>query len=366
MKTYFTLHSILVVFLLSSCNFTNEPKFLHDSGAGSGDFTVNDSFPNEKAEIENSNDKLTAFHISDNTGTHLYTIWYPSSWKQITNSKQFTFEGPNNIKISGEFGQHFMFGSSGYNQRQPMNINAIIEEFFMPTARQYQRKLLNVYEVPKVAQTEHQYRTQLWSYAHTEKNTRTYAIEWEDPNQIKYITLLHVIIDHSQLGSNWGFYGRYLQAEAAHFDSAKNAFIKGMESKQYNQQAIIAYNNNEMQKANIRDQGHQARMAAINARGNAASNTGNIYSDILDISHSGYLSRSNITSHGHSKTISGIQETVTIANHNSGEHYSVPMGSEKYWVSNDGSYFGTDNTLYNPNTDVNMYNREWTEFEVEN
>tara|TARA_R110002072_G_scaffold174802_5_gene330414 strand:- start:5223 stop:6338 length:1116 start_codon:yes stop_codon:yes gene_type:complete len=361
---------LLIAFIsLTACNFSGNEK---SNTPEISSYETNTAFEDTSVvSAKSTNEKIKPFIISDSkTGSEIYTIWYPSTWKRVTNSNQWTFEGPNNIKISREFGQFFTFGNSyggqTQNHRPPMNINAIIDEFFMPNAHKYQRTLIQVYEVPKVAQIEHQYRTQLWTYAPTQKNTYSYAIEWKDLNNVKFITLLHVFIDSTQLGSSWGYYGQFLQANEPHFEAAKNAFINGFETKKYNQQAIIAYNNNEMQKANISDRAFQNRLTAINARTNSNTSVANIYSDILDISHSGYLSRSNMTSHGHSKTISGIRETVTVANHNTGEHYSVPMGSKNYWVSNQGTYFGTDNSLYNPNTDMNMNNKDWTKFEIEN
>ena len=360
---------LIILMSFTACNFScNEKSTTLEAGI----YETNETFTDaSEVEIKSNIQETKPFNISDSkNGLDVYTIWYPSNWEQVKNSKEWTFKGPNGVKISSEFGRFFTFGNSygGQNpyDRPPMNINAIIDEFFMKTARQNQRKLLKIYEVPEVAQTELQYMVQLWQYAPTEKKVNTYAVEWEDPNQMKFITLINVTIHLSQLGSGWGINGRYLEAEAAHFETAKAAFLKGMETKVYNQQWIANYNNDEMQKANISNQAHQRRMAAINSRVNETSNIGKIYSDISDINHSGYLSRSNMTDHGHSKTISGIRETVTVSNHNTGEHYSVPMGSKNYWVSNQGTYFGTDNSLYNPNTDMNMNNKDWTKFEVEN
>ena len=106
-------------------------------------------------------------------------------------------------------------------------------------------------------------------------------------------------------------------------------------------------------------------MNAIAAAGTTNKSIGDTYSDILDISHKGYLNRSNINDAGHSKTIRGINETTMIGNHETGEHYNVPMGSNYYWVSNDGMYIGTDNALFNPNTERGVNEKNWTKFAVE-
>ena len=40
----------------------------------------------------------------------------------------------------------------------------------------------------------------------------------------------------------------------------------------------------------------------------------------------------------------------------------MPAGSNYYWVSGDGSYIGTDNPLFDPNTDNRMNGQNWTKF----
>ncbi|MAK35148.1 MAG: hypothetical protein CMC15_03105, partial [Flavobacteriaceae bacterium] len=164
----------------------------------------------------------------------------------------------------------------------------------------------------------------------------------------------------------WNFFGQYLQATSADFSEAKKAFLYGLENTQYNQQWIATRNQNDMNRANVSYAAHQKRMAAIQARGNASMALSKTYSEISDISHAGYLKRSNINSAGHSKTINTIAENTVIANHGTGEHYTVPSGSNYYWVNNRGEYFGTNNINYDPRIDQQINDSEWTKFEVEN
>jgi len=110
---------------------------------------------------------------------------------------------------------------------------------------------------------------------------------------------------------------------------------------------------------------HQQRMAAIQAQGNAARSVGQTYSDILDINHAGYLKRDDIQSGGHDRLIDAIGERTLIGNHETGEHYKVDAGSQYYWVGNDGTYFGTDNPLYDPRIDQRVDDVEWTKFVTE-
>ncbi|MDT0556316.1 hypothetical protein [Patiriisocius hiemis] len=299
------------------------------------------------------------------TGMLFGRVPFPQSWKK-TQDKLFAYKGPNNIKVSGIFGKQFFYGSPyGGQNIPPMSLQQIINEFFMPTARQTNRTLTSTYELPKVAQKEKNYLTSLWTYAPMQKQVNTYALEWKDPNNIYYITVLSINDNKSQAGSYWTFSGQYLEAPKEHFNEAKKQFIYGLENSWYNPEYILAYNQSEMQKAGFRNAMYQKRVSAIKQRTNTTKSVGEIYSEISDINHAGYLKRNNMNSHGHSKSISGINETVTIANHNTGEHYSVPMGNNHYWVANDGTYFGTNNSLYNPNSDQRVYEKEWSKFEIE-
>jgi hypothetical protein len=368
--------TVLISFLVSCFGNTKDQNYYDESepypseinNLDTNEFSAN-NYDNLPQRINNNQD-IKWFDVKNtNTGLVSESIPFPSSWRQVTNSREYTFEGPNNLKVSGTFGKHFTYNSPtamyGATNTPPMNIQQIIDTYFMPVAQQTNRKLLTKYELPAHGNKMLQYQNQLWEYMPSRKTVKAYGIEWQDSNNMKYITLLYISNNQSSMGSNWGFFGNYLQARSQDFEVAKNAYLKGIEKTRYNPQQIAMHNQNEMRKAGIRNSIHQQRMAAIKARGNAILNTGKIYSEISDISHAGYLNRNNINSHGHTKTISGINETVTIANHNSGEHYSVPMGNKHYWVAGDGTYFGTDNSLYNPNTDQKLYDKNWTQFEIE-
>jgi len=111
---------------------------------------------------------------------------------------------------------------------------------------------------------------------------------------------------------------------------------------------------------------HQQRMQAIQARGSAAKSVGDTYSDILDISHQGYLSRDSINSGGHSHSVNAIQNTTLIGSNSTGEHYSVDRNNSYYWVNGDGKYIGTDNPLFDPRTNPVTREESWSKFHKEN
>lgn len=313
---------------------------------------------------------ITYFKIHDQkTGLVSSTVPFPSSWKQRPNDKEFVFEGPRNLKVSTAFGQQFTFGNGYYQSGRnvpPMELEQIIETYFMPIARQTRRTLVKTYELPKIATVAQQLKEQFWSFAPSQKTTKAYGLEWVDDQNMSYITVLQVGVDRSDYGNSWNMLGQYLQAATVDFEDAKKAFIYGLENTHYNPQWIAANNQQDIQRATVSNAAHQQRMAAIQARGNASQALAKTYSDISDISHAGYLKRSNINSAGHSKTINTIAENTVIANHGTGEHYTVPSGSQYYWVNNRGEYFGTNNANYDPRVDQTINQAEWTQFNIEN
>lgn len=107
---------------------------------------------------------------------------------------------------------------------------------------------------------------------------------------------------------------------------------------------------------------HQQRMAPIAAQGRTSRSVARACSDILDINHAGYLERDSSNSAGHSALIDAVGERALIGHHETGEHYRVEDGSRYYWVGSDGTYFGTDNPLYDPMTDQRINDVQWTRF----
>jgi hypothetical protein len=166
-----------------------------------------------------------------------------------------------------------------------------------------------------------------------------------------------------------------LYAGQAQYESARDALMYASENTEPNPRWQIAKNeellrniraNQQYADARTRESHiqHVGRMNAILARGEASANVAKINSDILDINHAGYLTRSNMVSAGHARTVDTIAGQSVIANPNTGEHYKVEAGSKNYWVNAEGQYFRTDNSLYDPRTDRSISNQQWQPFEV--
>lgn len=371
-----TISNILIALttsvLMSSCflgSLDTEDETFYEEYDTTTEQPMNDfnENPNENRAIKNSQTALGQTVYDKKRGMVMAVIPFPKSWKQA-NSKEFAYVGPNGIKVSGEFGRNFTYNNPyGGQNTPPMNLQQIIEAFFMPIAKQTQRKLLKTYELPEVAKNKYNYLASLWEYAPSQKTVQAYGLEWEDSQNTKYITVLVLTDNKSQLGSYWTFFGQFLQAPSQNFETAKNQFIYGLANTQYNPAQIAAHNNSEIQRANASSANHNARMGALKQQGNAIANTGKIYSEISDINHNGYMNTSRMNDAGHSKSVDGIYGTTTVYNPNqSGQSYKVESYDNYYYGNNQGTVLSTDNSLYNPNLDPNYNNQDWTKYEIDN
>ena len=332
--------------------------------------------------------EATKYHefIDPKTGMVQLRYPIPKSWKVNQTDHPIYIEGPNQMKVYKSENNNYAWSNdpmmqqtlqmSGQVLASPMNNRQILNQFVQPNAEAEGYKFLKSYDLPEI--------TGLWQRLFnampntgSQRQVEVLGTEWELAG--KGTKSLIVMVRYQFVNQQtilWSVLTTELETEPGYFEEAKNAYLYSSANAQVNPQWIQYMNGQLMENirntndfwANASAQSaaaHQQRMSAIAARGNSALSIGNTYSDILDISHKGYLNRSNINHAGHSTNIRVINETTLIGNHETGEHYTVPSGSNYYWVSDDGLYFGTDNALLNPNTDNRMKDKNWTKFAVE-
>ena len=342
----------------------------------------------QSKEITNANQPKSGyqyFEAFDQTVNMKSTrIQLPLGWKQ-GNSGNYAFIGPNNMKIGKVQMSRMHAYTEDYNMLQtyqmsriknerPLTINQIVDTYFMPYANQNNMRLIRTFPLPKIAQKAKQFLELNFTSTPTQINVEGVGLEWEDNKGMTYLTILRKMTFSTYNQLQWGFINQHIESPNTYYNKAKTIFIEATLSEQHNTDWLFKKNQIAAQRANQSWQAHKARMDALKLNSTnssftsstTSSNVGNIYSDILDINHSGYLKRSNMTSHGQAKTIRGIRNTTIISNHNTGEHYTVPAGSKYYWVNNNGRHFGTNNPNYDPRTDNRINQTEWSQFQVEN
>lgn len=309
----------------------------------------------------------------------------PVSWTVHSTESPVYIEGKNNLKVYKTELEQFAWSNDPMMQQtlqmngqvlaQPMNTRQLLEQFVRPNAEAQGYTFLKSYDLPEVAGFYQRLFTAMPNTG-TQRQAEALGTEWETASGSRSFVLLVRTRFVGQQAVQWNVQTTELETMPGYFTEAIHAYCYSLANAQLNPQWIQAMNGQLI--GNIQETNkfwaqasaqsaaaHQQRMQAITARGNAALSAGKTYSDILDISHKGYLNRSNINDAGHAKTVRAINETTLIGNHETGEHYDVPSGSNYYWVSDDGFYLGTDNALLDPNTDKRMNEKQWTKFAVE-
>lgn len=368
MGAYYLNLLLLLVFFYSSTSCSNPSKNIDMRQS------QNQSAENKVSKIQSNqeNNGIKYFEmVGESSGMVEIYVPLPASWEK---SKQegFLYEGPNKIRVSAAFNSLFQFTNNqellwmwqqqGIQNVPPMPLEQIIEKFFKPVAEQTGRTLTKTYPLPELANTMDLFYSQLFVSVPTQREVNAYGLEWKDNKGMSYVTALTINISYSQISSTWFFTGQYLQAPNEYFEEAKKSFLYGLTHTEANPEWVLAVYKRDAERAGKAYQAHLGRMAIINSRNNTGRSVGDVYSEILDINHAGFLKRSDINGAGHNNTINTIGERTVILNNNTGERYNVQAGSKYYWVNSEGKYFGTDNSLYDPRTDKRLNDSEWVPF----
>lgn len=306
----------------------------------------------------------------------------PASWEVHPQGSPVSMTGPGGMQLYRTETTQFAWSDDPFAQQTarqmghqvmpPLPLDQVLAQLVEPAARAQGNRLLRSYPVPEI---EGFWRRFLAGMVQTgsQRQVRALGTEWTDERGTR--TFVSVVQSVHRQGPTtfWTLQTASLAAPEEIFEEARVAYLYAVGNTEINPQwqqmangQLVgrlrqgrAFHEDMMAKSRA---AHQQRMAAIEQAGNAARSVGQTYSDILDISHAGYLSRDSINSAGHASTIDTIGERTVIGNHETGEHYNVEAGSRYYWVGNDGTYFGTDNALYDPRIDQRVNDVEWTKF----
>ncbi|WP_298902298.1 hypothetical protein [uncultured Psychroserpens sp.] len=373
--------SIMISTILVSCTFSNSGNSQTNS--------TNLSAKRNNNELHQNNLKYNNVYDKNN-GLVICRTPLPKDWNYDSRENaEFTITGDHNIKVSKTETHNYAYASDNFSlqslsqmQSQDLQIapveslRQILQNYVIPSAQSQGYSLIKQYDLPSVLKFWHQFESGMLNTG-SKRQYNVLGTDWKDANGNRSFIVFVQSIIYKDSFVYWTFQSTELEAPSTHFEKAKNAYIYGLANTQINmqwQQAkntellnTIRRNNAFWENATRQSKiAHNQRMAAINARGNSTRSIGDTYSDILDISHAGYLKRNDMNNAGQSKTINMIGERSTISNMATGERYNVNAGSKYYWVNTNGEYFGTDNSFYDPRIDKRINHEQWSQFEIEN
>jgi hypothetical protein len=290
------------------------------------------------------------------TGMEVCKIPLPSGWKLTSKG----WDGPGTIEVMEQKGNTYTDQTGGIP-----SLNQVLQSELKPKMQQLGLQVLNTIQLPKVAQKDQQEYAKYWKVAPTQERSEAVGIEYRDKEGKKGLVVVHYMTSRSQYG-NMGFYYMHVMGGASpgQYEQAKKDVIYALVNYQNNPQAIAAHNQKEQQKSNASWANHNAKMKRnqdnFNAWNSAQVESSN---SISDMSMESWRRRNAISDRGHEKTIDGIWERQPMVDPHTGNYGKVESGYNHYYMNNNGEYIGTNDALYNPQTDPNVNNYNWEEMQ---
>ena len=309
----------------------------------------------------------------------------PQSWQVHDRDNPVYVSSPQGVRVYKTQSQQFTWTADAFMRQTivqmgqavaaPQSLQEILEHQVRPAATGQGYSYIGSFEVPGLVGL---WQRLLAAMPNTgsQRGVEALGTEWETANGNRAMILMLKMTTRTPQSTVWQLHTTELEAPAAHFDAAKSAYLYSIDHTEINPEWIAASNRALVDSidatrrywdnaAQISRNAHQQRMQAIADRGAAARTAGETYSEILDISHQGYLTRDSINSQGQSRTVNAIRDTTVIANRETGERYDVDGNNRYYWVNGDGIYLGTDNPLFDPRIDPATRDGQWTRFSRE-
>lgn len=336
--------------------------------------------------VEKPNNELTMLEFIDpKNGMVQHRSPFPKGWRYDNNpNDQLLLIGPNGTEVYQSDSGRFVYSNDpfalqsarqmGAQTAPPMPVDEFLKQQFTPYMAQKGFKLFNQFPLPKIKDIWEIFAAGM-PQGLSRKQFEVIGAEWEHQDGTQALTILVLNIMQNQQFLTWSVSANELYSAKANYKQSKDSYIYAATNLDINPQWQIFMNNQLLSKIKadkdyFRDQSklsqaqHIGRMNAILSRGNTSSNTAKINSDILDISHAGFLNRSDLVSSGQLKSINTIAEKSVISNPGTGELYRVDAGAKNYWVNSDGKYLSTDNVLYDPRTDLSISDQQWERFNI--
>lgn len=309
----------------------------------------------------------------------------PASWEVRSPDSPVYMAGPDGVRLYRTETTNFAWADDpfgresaammGHRVMPPLPLDEVLAQLVEPAANAQGERLQGSYPVPEIEGFWQRFVAGMVQTG-SQRQVRALGTEWTDGRGKRTFVALVQSITRQGQGLIWTLQTTSLEAPEEAFAEARAAYLYAVGNTRINpdwQQMANgqlvgqlrqnqAFHEDMMARSRA---AHQQRMAAIQQAGRTARQVGDTYSEILDISHAGFLNRDSIQSGGHAATVDAIGEWSVIGNHETGEHYKVEAGSKYYWVGHDGRYFGTDDALYDPRTDRRVNDVEWTKFVVE-
>jgi len=321
-------------------------------------------------------EKLTMQPFFNAQGQMVVEMPLPSTWQLNRKPQQGqpTLIGPHDTKVFDFPSQTFMsakdpslrqiYQKTGQRMRPMPGIGAVIEQDLVPWCANQGLRFIRHYEIPELSKIDQWYSDQLYKAVPGPARAVAIGSDWENAKGDPHFIVMHLTVGETRELQTWSYWCSGLQAEKAHFQTAKKQLIFALAYARYNPQQIMAFNQSEAQKAGQSWAAHNKRMAANQAAFEASQRAHvNRSNAINEAIMSGWRERNAVSDRAQERFVDTINERTNVVDPSTGQKYKVDSGSNHYWMNRDGKYVSTDHSTYDPNLDDAMNRENWQKLE---
>jgi phage pi2 protein 07 len=298
----------------------------------------------------------------------------PASWNMVSNGAGVQgIEGPNGIRVHFAPTETYYFNidpyvaqMSGKTVANPIPLETIFQNNLVPMIKQQGGNLLKQYNLPKIAERNHQLLQQGMNRSRIQ-SVSVVASEWKQPNGNNSLILMSQVIMQGQAGGVWILLVAELEAAPRFFEQAKDTYLYAQANWQPDQQTALAH----ARDLRRMDQESENMLAASRAAHNAKMRSNeaafqerqrihtSTYNDISDMSMQGYWSRSEMQDRTRNQEVNMIREENTMTNPWDNRSLQVQSGYQTYYINSQGDVIGSNDANFNPNVHSNYNHTEW-------
>lgn len=321
------------------------------------------------------------------TGLVVSSTEYPASWKVIS-KPSYTVDqklpvfmiqatGPNNLRsfntpmkihISYQNPQTYELmrnSRSARLQRSLATARQLLEEEVMARMKKSGFHYVKNMRLPKI---ENYLQQKIGQQERGRIQLELLTTVWENNKNQKALVSISKIVMQQPLSiidtmTLWMYNMDYMFVDANYFDQTlaaqEYALLNSRENQQWPQYIRLL----NQQRSQIAAQKHRIHMRDRRAAFDAHQQKMKGIWAAQDANHSSFMNKTfGVGSDTSQKRfLNMINEEETVYNPNTGINYQVQAGSMEYWMDSDGNYIKNDDLFYNPNGDINLNNREWTQ-----
>lgn len=377
MKTSLVL---LVFIFVTSCSFgtkeSNNQKTSDSDDVYSIELTSSSEDASYTAELQTHEPMQQQkfeyiFERDAKTGEAISRSPYPKGWTQVSDpNAKYAIEGPNGIKVNKvqfiayvytlDQTMAYYMQASGQNVLVPMSFDTYIDQILRPYAETQGLSFVKAYPLPEIGAFWTMYESLLGPLFYP-AYFDGYAVEWIRNNGKKHFTPMAMSMMPSAEMLSWSMIIYEIEAEPASFEQAKKDYVYALLNPEYSPKWL---QNARVDRARFLQEMIMKDQMDRDATARANQVISQNYSDILDIMHKGYQTRSAMGDIGHARTVDMILERNVVSNPNTADRYYVPSGNTYYWVNDGGEYLGSDNALFDPRLNIES-NGSWVKMKVE-